>query len=161
MISLIEREMVDKYKWIKRDEFLDLLSLSQSLPGVMAVNIAVSVGDKLRGLRGCVVAAAGTILPSFLIILAIAVYLTPDTINNNRFVNAVFTGIRPCVVALIIAPVITSARSANMGWRTVWIPIAVAVSIAVGLSPILFIVIGGFAGWWWLARHESKRRLNN
>ena len=53
MISLIEREMVDKYKWIKRDEFLDLLSLSQSLPGVMAVNIAVSVGDKLRGLRGC------------------------------------------------------------------------------------------------------------
>lgn len=161
MISLIEREMVDKYKWIKRDEFLDLLSLSQSLPGVMAVNIAVSVGDKLRGLRGCVVAAAGTILPSFLIILAIAVYLTPDTINNNRVVNAVFTGIRPCVVALIIAPVITSARSANMSWRTVWIPIAVAVSIAVGLSPILFIVIGGFAGWWWLARHESKRRLNN
>ena len=59
-------------------------------------------------------------------------------------------------MALIIAPVITSARSANMGWRTVWIPIAVAVSIAVGLSPILFIVIGGFAGWWWLARMSQN-----
>lgn len=161
MISIIEREVVDKQKWIEKAEFLDLLALSQSLPGILAVNISVSIGDKLRGLRGSVVAALGTILPSFLIILAIAVFLTPDFIKSNRVVNSIFTGIRPCVVALIIAPVITSAKSANIGWRTVWIPIVVAAAIAAGVNPIVFIVIGALVGWAWLAKKESEKQINN
>ena len=70
MISIIEREIVDKHHWIEKDDFLDLLAIAQSLPGILAVNIATAVGDKLRGLRGSIVAAAGTILPSFMIILA-------------------------------------------------------------------------------------------
>lgn len=77
MISIIEKEIVDHKKWIERDEFLDLLAVAQSLPGVFAVNLSVAVGDKLRGMRGAVVAALGTILPSFLIILGIAIFLTP------------------------------------------------------------------------------------
>lgn len=77
MISLIEREMVDKRKWIEHSEFLDLLAVAQSMPGLLAVNVAVVVGDKLRGLRGSIAASAGTILPSFIIILAIAIFLTP------------------------------------------------------------------------------------
>ena len=77
MISLIEREVVDKNKWIDREEFLDLLAISQSMPGILAVNISVSIGDKLRGFRGSLTAALGTILPSLLIILAIAIFLTP------------------------------------------------------------------------------------
>lgn len=160
MISIIEREIVDKHKWIEKSEFLNLLALSQSLPGILAVNISVSVGDRLRGVRGSIVAALGTILPSFLIILAIAVFLTPEIIKTNRVISAIFTGIRPCVVALIIAPVITSARSAGIGWRTVWIPVVVAAAIAAGTNPIVFIVIGGLAGWGWLARKESKKILN-
>ncbi|MCM1021044.1 MAG: chromate transporter [Muribaculum sp.] len=159
MISIIEREIVDNKHWITREEFLDLLALSQSLPGILAVNISVSIGDRLRGIRGSIVAAAGTILPSFLIILAVAVFLTPEIIKNNRVVSAIFTGIRPCVVALIIAPVITSARSANIGWRTVWIPIVVAAAIAAGCNPIAFIVVGALAGWGWLSRKESNQRI--
>ena len=73
MISIIEKEIVDKHHWIEKDEFLDLLAIAQSLPGILAVNIATSIGDRLRGLKGGLVAAAGTILPSFLIILAIAI----------------------------------------------------------------------------------------
>ena len=65
MISIIEREIVDKHHWIEREEFLDLLALAQSLPGILAVNIAVAVGDKLRGGKGSLMAALGTILPSF------------------------------------------------------------------------------------------------
>ena len=159
MISIIEREVVDKHKWIEKDEFLDLLALSQSLPGILAVNISVSIGDTLRGLRGSVVAALGTILPSFLIILAIAVFLTPDFIKSNRVVNSIFTCIRPCVVALIIAPVITSAKSANIGWRTVWIPTVVAAAIAAGVNPIVFIVLGALAGWAWLSKKESENQI--
>ncbi len=163
MISIIEREIVDKHRWIERDEFLDLLAVAQSLPGILAVNISVAVGDKLRGGRGSLCAAAGTILPSFMIILAIAIFLTPDIIKNNPVVSKIFMGIRPAVVALIIAPVVTSAKAAKIGWKTVWIPVAVALLIWSGWAylsnPILYIVIGGAAGYLWYSRriHDSRK----
>ena len=161
MISIIQREVVDKHHWIKTEEFLDLLALAQSLPGILAVNIAVSVGDKLRGFRGSVSAAVGTICPCFLIILTIAIFLTPEIITNNPTVSAIFKGIRPAVVALIVAPVITSAKAAKIGWSTAWIPAVVALLIwskwPVVSNPILFIVIGGFVGWWQL---RTVRRKN-
>lgn len=155
MISIIEREIVDKNHWIEREEFLDLLAVSQSMPGILAVNISVSIGDRLRGPLGSVVAALGTILPSFMIILAIAIYLTPDIIKNNPVVSKVFMGIRPCVVALIIAPVITSAKAAKITWRTVWIPVVTAALIWFGWNPIVFIIAGGLGGWLWL-RHRNR-----
>lgn len=161
MISIIEREIVDKHHWITREEFLDLLAISQSLPGILAVNISVSIGDRLRGFKGSAVAALGTILPSFLIILAIAIFLTPDIIKNNPVVSKIFRGIRPCVVALIIAPVITSARAANISWSTVWIPVLVAALIYFGWNPIIFIVLGGVCGWLWLRRQQSALKNNS
>lgn len=160
MISLIEREVVEKRKWIPREEFLDLLAVAQSLPGILAVNISVAVGDRLRGRRGSMAAAAGTILPCFLIILAIAVFLTPDLIQNNRVVSAIFRGIRPAVVALIVAPVITSGKAAKIGWKTLWIPVVTALLIwskwPVVSNPILFVVLGGLGGYLWLRRQEKR-----
>lgn len=162
MISIIEREIVDKHRWIERADFLDLLAIAQSLPGILAVNIATSVGDKIRGGKGSVAASLGTILPSFLIILAIAVFLTPDIIKNNRVVSAIFMGIRPAVVALIIAPVITSAKAANLSWSTVWIPFSVALMISLDLgtvsSPILYIVLGGLGGFILWKRKTANNR---
>lgn len=150
MISIIEREIVDKHHWLEREDFLDLLAVAQSLPGILAVNISVAVGDKIRGRIGSISSALGTIMPSFLIILAIAIFLTPDTINGNPVLVKIFKGIRPAVVALIVAPVITSARAAKIGWKTVWIPIVVALVIWSKLpvisNPILWIVIGGVGG---------------
>ena len=87
MISIIEREVVDKHQWLRRDEFLDLLAVAQSLPGILAVNISVVVGDKLRGLKGAIAASVGTITPCFLIILAIAMFLTPETITSHSHCN--------------------------------------------------------------------------
>ncbi|MCM1369962.1 MAG: chromate transporter [Candidatus Amulumruptor caecigallinarius] len=151
MISIIEREIVDKHHWIEREDFLDLLAISQSLPGILAVNIATSVGDKLKGLRGSVIASLGTILPSFLIILTIAIFLTPDLIKNNHVVASIFKGIRPAVVALIIAPVISAAKAAKLTLKTVWIPLAVALMISLNIgiasNPILFIILGGVGGY--------------
>lgn len=160
MISIIEKEIVDKHRWIAKEDFLDLLAVAQSLPGILAVNISVAVGDKLRGTRGSITAALGTILPSFMIILAIAIFLTPDLIKNNETLNAIFKGIRPAVVALIIAPVITSAKSAHIGWKTVAIPVVTALLIwskwPVVSNPILFIVLGGAGGYLW-HRHQLRR----
>ena len=162
MISIIEREIVDKYHWIDRKEFLDLLAVAQSLPGILAVNISVAVGDKLRGLKGSICAAAGTIAPSFMIILLIAIFLTPDMITNNPIMSSIFKGIRPVVVALIVAPVISSARSAGIGLRTAWIPAAVALLIWSKLpyisNPILYIVLGGAAGWYILSRSVRRQQ---
>lgn len=163
MISIIEREIVDNHRWIERDEFLDLLAVAQSLPGILAVNIATSVGDKVRGMRGSVTAALGTILPSFLIILCIAIFLTPDMIKGNRVVSAIFMGIRPAVVALIVAPVITSAKAAHLTWRTVWIPLVVALMISLDMgivsNPVLYIVLGALGGWaiWKSGKHKRNK----
>ena len=149
MISIIEREIVTKHHWVEKEEFLNLLAMVQALPGILAVNIAVAVGDNIKGKKGSVCAALGTILPSFLMILFIAIFLTPDLINNNTL-SAIFKGIRPAVVALIIAPVITSAKSAKLNWKTAIIPIIVAITIWSKLpvisNPILWIVIGGVGG---------------
>lgn len=162
MISLIEKEVVDKFHWIEREEFLDLIAVSQSLPGILAVNIAVAVGDKLRGMKGALAAAVGCILPSFMIILCIAIFLTPDLIKNNPTLSAIFKGIRPAVVALIVAPVISSAKAAKIGWKTAIIPIGVALLIFSKLpvvsNPILYIVAGGFFGWLWLSRNVKTLR---
>ena len=154
MISIIEREVVDKHRWIERDNFLDLLAVSQALPGILAVNIATSVGDKIKGFRGSAVATVGTILPSFLLILLIAIFLTPDMIKNNVVISSIFMGIRPAVVALIVAPVITSAKAAKLTLKTFWIPVVVAAMISLNFgwvsNPILYIVLGALGGWaWW------------
>lgn len=164
MISLIEREVVDKYRWMERTEVLDLLAVAQSMPGILAVNISVVVGDKLRGLKGSLAASAGTIMPCFVIILLIAMFLTPELIMNNATLTAIFKGIRPVVVALIIAPVITTARATGLGWRLAWIPAAVALLIwsklPVVSNPILYIVLGGAAGYLLTRRKELDNMKN-
>ncbi len=160
MISIIEREIVDKHKWISKADFLDLLAVAQSMPGILAVNISVVIGDNLRGLKGSIVSALGTILPSFMMILAIAIFLTPDDIKNNELISSIFQGIRPAVVALIVAPVLTTARAAKISWKTVWIPIATALLIYSKLpfisNPITFIVLGGLGGYIYYVKRQNN-----
>ena len=137
MIPLIEREVVDKQNWIKREDFVDALAIAQSLPGVLAVNISILIGNKLRGLKGCLMATLGTILPSFLIILAIAIWFVQT--YDNPVVERIFKGIRPAVVALIVSPVFSTAKTARINIKTVIIPIIVALSIWL----VLLVAIGG------------------
>lgn len=165
MISIIEKEIVDKHHWLDREEFLDQLAVAQSLPGILAVNISVAVGDRLRGTRGSICAALGTIMPSFLIILAIAIFLTPDLIKNNATLDAIFRGIRPAVVALIIAPVISAAKAAKLNRYTFLIPVAAAALIwsklPVVSSPILWIVLGGIGGYIWFTRNAMRNKMQS
>ena len=145
MIPLIEREVVDKQNWIKREDFVDALAIAQSVPGVLAVNISILIGNKLRGLKGCLMATLGTILPSFLIILAIAIWFVQT--YDNPVVERIFKGIRPAVVALIVSPVFSTAKTARINIKTVIIPIIVALSIWLGgVSPIWFVLLGAIGG---------------
>ena len=165
MISIVQREVVDKNKWLTNDEFLDLITVTQSLPGILAVNMSVVIGDRLSKMKGSLAAAFGIILPSFLIILAIAIFLTPETIKNNDILTRIFMGIRPAVVALILVPVITTAKASKINYKTVLIPISVAILIWLGLpvisNPILYIFLGGIGGYLYYlyCKHKQYNEL--
>ena len=146
MIPLIEEEVVNKRQWVSKEEMLDLIAIAQSCPGVFAINIAIFIGYKLRKERGAIATALGTALPSFLIILAIAMFFSQ--FKDNPVVAAIFRGIRPAVVALIAVPTFNMARRAKIGWANCWIPIVSALAIwALGVSPIYIILIAGIAGY--------------
>ena len=146
MIPLIEAKVVEEKQWLTREELLDLMAVAQSCPGVFAVNIAIFIGYKLQGVRGAVSAAMGCIMPSFLIILAIALFF--QQFQDNPWVARAFRGIRPCVVALIAAPTFKMAKTARIGWTNVWIPVVSAFLIWLfGVSPIWIIVAAGIGGW--------------
>lgn len=146
MIPLIENDVVEKNGWLRKDEFLDLLAVAQSAPGVFAVNMAVFVGYKLRGKRGALAASFGCVLPSVVIILLIALFFR--RFRHIEVVNNIFMGIRPVVVALIAVPVFNVAKSARLGWSTVWIPVVAAfLIVALGVSPIYVIIVAGVAGF--------------
>ena len=146
MIPLIEEEVANRHQWIKREEILDLIAIAQSCPGVFAINISIFVGYKLRRLRGALVSTLGTALPSFIIILLIAIFFR--AFEDNRVVAAMFRGIRPAVVALIAVPTFRMAQSAHITWTNGWIPVACALAIwLLGVSPIYIIIIAGTAGF--------------
>ena len=146
MIPLIEEEVVNRHRWVSKEEMLDLIAIAQSCPGVFAINISIFVGYKLRKTHGAVAAAFGTALPSFLIILAIALFF--GAFKDNPVIAAMFRGIRPAVVALIAVPTFRMAQSAKIGWTNCWIPIVSALAIwLMGVSPIYIIIIAGLAGY--------------
>lgn len=143
MIQLIEREVVDKKKWFAHDEFFDQFTLAQSAPGPFALNTAVFVGYKMRGWWGALVSVLGVVIPSFVIILLIAVFLVGY--KDNPYVKAAFDGMRPAVVALIVWPFIKLFR--KLTWWQMLIAIAVAVAIWwLGLSPIYLLLAAALIG---------------
>lgn len=154
MIPLIEAEVVDKKRWISKDDFLDLMAIAQSAPGVFAVNMAIFIGYRLKGLKGCISASLGAILPSFSIILVIASFF--HQIKDLQLVEQLFMGIRPAVVALIAVPTFSMAKAAKINRYTIWIAILSALLIwQVGLSPIWVIIIAGIGGYLYGRRHRE------
>ena len=146
MLPLIERELITKRKWIEQKEFLDLLTLAQSVPGPIAVNTSVFVGYKVRGFGGAVAALLGCVLPSFAIILAIALFFSD--IRQNPVIDAAFKGMRPAVVALIIGPVLTLSR--GMHWTMLVVIAASALAIWwLDWSPIWILAAAAALGIAW------------
>lgn len=146
MVPLIENEIVNKRNWVAKEDFIDLLAIAQSAPGVLAVNISIFIGYRLRGIRGSLVTALGTILPSFLIILAIALFF--HNFKENPVVERIFKGIRPAVVALIAVPTFSMAKSAKINRYNIWIPVVSALLIwQLNFSPVWIIIAAGVGGY--------------
>ena len=113
MIPIIQREMSSR-GWIGEDELPDIIALAQSAPGVLAVNMSIFAGYKLRGVKGSIVATLGSILPSFVTILLIAIVFS--TFKDSPVVVRIFKGIRPVVASLIAVPMINMAIKNNHTW---------------------------------------------
>ncbi len=155
MIPLIRREVIDDRKWIAEHEFLDLLTLAQSAPGPISLNTSVFVGYSVRGYAGAVAAILGIVVPSFTIILIVA--LCFSDVRDNPVVNAAFKGMRPAVVALIVGPVLSLARGMH---RALYLVIA-ATALAVwglGWSPVWLLLAAAAAGILWTVTTAKKGR---
>lgn len=138
MIPLIEREVVNNKAWITKDEYPDLLAISQSAPGVFAVNISIFIGYKLKRFWGSLICALGTTLPSIIIILLIAMFFRQY--QDIEIVENVFKGIRPAVIALILTPTLRLAKQLQLNRFTVWVPLLTALLIyMLGVSPVWII----------------------
>lgn len=156
MIPLIEAEVVDKKKWISKEEFIDIMAIAQSIPGVFAVNMSVFIGYKLRRLKGAVAMALGTITPSFIIILSIALFF--HQFEQNHVVESIFKGIRPAVVALIALPTFKLGKAAKLNRFTLWIPFVSALLIwLLGVSPIFIIICAGIGGFIYGKMQQKKK----
>ena len=157
MLDMVEKAVVDKRKWIEKDEFWDMITIVQMLPGVFAVNTALYTGYKIKGIMGAIAACLGAIIPSIVIILLIAIFFLDY--KTNPVVESIFRGIRPCVVALILSPSVKMFLNAKVNWKTAIFPIAtVCLIYFLKVSPVYIIVatiIGsiGFAFY-------SQKQLN-
>ena len=138
MIAAIKSELVER-KWLKDEDFLDIITLAQTAPGLFAVNISILTGHKLRGTKGSVVATVASCLPPFLIILLVAIFFTSS--KDNEYVIRAFKGIRPVVVALIGVPMIDMIKATKMRWWS-WI-VALSSMVLVcfmNVSPIYILI---------------------
>jgi chromate transporter len=146
MIPLIQKEVVERHKWLSEEDMLDVIAIAQSCPGVFAINVSTFVGYKLSKLQGAIFATLGATLPSFIIILLIAMFFRH--FQDNPVVAAMFRGIRPAVVALIAVPTFNMAKSAKVAWTNCWIPVACALAIwALGVSPMIIIFVAALCGY--------------
>lgn len=139
MIPLIEDALLRR-RWVSSEEMPDIIVLAQSAPGLLAVNMAIYSGYKLRGLKGAIAATLGAVLPSFIIILLVAIVFT--SLKDNPLVVRIFKGIRPVAVGLILVPAINMAKKGCKKWWQ-W-AICAASLLAVALlkfSPIYIIVV--------------------
>jgi chromate transporter len=150
MIALLESEFVSKKKWLSREEFLDMVAISESTPGPIAINAATYIGYKTRGLLGALLATVGVIIPSFIIIYAISLFF--DAFLSIALVAKAFRGIQVAVVYLILSAGIKLLRGMKKTVLSVFILSATVLFMllfsvfAIRFSTVLYILIAGAIG---------------
>ncbi len=145
MLPMLQREVVEKYKWATNDELLDYYAIGQCTPGVIAVNTATFIGYKLKGIPGAIFATLGVVTPSMIIIGLIAAFIS--NFRDLEVVQWAFSGVRAAVVALILSAVIKIGKKSIVDIFTALIFVVVAVlSFVTDLSPVIFVVTAAVCG---------------
>jgi chromate transporter len=145
MIPLIEAEVVAKNKWLTKEEFIDVIVVSQTFPGALAVNSCTFIGYKLGGPIGAVLGLLGVVLPSFIIILIIAMFFTK--FRNLYIVELIFKGINAAVPLLIVVGVNSISKSVSKTTKNIIIILLTIVAILVfSINPVYIILVSGIYG---------------
>lgn len=156
MLPFIQEEVVEKNKWLTMEEFLDIIAVAEVTPGPVAVNTSTYVGYKLRGVKGALICTLGTILPSFLIILAIVTFLWKY--RQSEVADRVFLGIRPAVAALIFSAVYKIGKTMKITKPTLAITIVTIILIVVlNISPIYIILSAAFGSIGYFKYKENRQ----
>lgn len=145
MMPLFEKEIINGLHWISYSDFIDIVAIAQTTPGPFAVNSATFIGNKLAGFLGSVVATLGVTLPSFIIMSII--FLTINKFRESNAVKVSIRGIRPVVLALVLAAVVTIGKGAIIDYKSIIIAIVAFVLVRVKkLNPILLMAVGFLVG---------------
>ncbi len=143
MVPLIEKEIVEKRKWLDSEEVADVFALSQSIPGAVAINSATFIGHRIGGVKGALAAMIGVSLPTFLIVLALgASYLF---IHDHPKLEAAFISIRVTIVAIIVYAAIKIAKTAIVD-KTTFCVMLTGVPTLFFVHPIVAIMLGALTG---------------
>lgn len=154
MIPLIEEEVVNNKKWLEKEEFMDVLVVSQSLPGALAVNCSIFLGYKIGGLIGAIMALLAVILPSFIIIIIIAAFFMQ--FRNNYYVNAAFKGITAAVPMLVLVGAISLSKGLEKSTRTIVTIIVALIALTLfDIHPIIVIIVSAICGVIFLRKKVS------
>lgn len=145
MVPLIQSEVVDKRKWIDKEEFVDILAVAQSTPGALAINMSTFIGYRKKGILGSIFATLGCVAPSFFSILIIAMFFAK--FMSYKVVERAFCGIRPAVAALIAFSVFKIAKSSSIkSYYYIFTAAAFILVTFVKLDPILIIIVSAILG---------------
>ncbi|GAA0729155.1 chromate transporter [Clostridium malenominatum] len=151
MIPLIQAEVVDNKKWIDKEEFLDILVVAQSFPGVLAVNSSTFIGYKIAGAPGAIAALLGAVLPSFIIIIVIAAFFMQ--FRENHYVDLVFRGIAAAVPMLVLIAVVNLSKSVKKNYANLLMVIATIIAITFfKVHPVIVIVISALYGYFYYGK---------
>ena len=155
MLPLLKAEVVDKRKYLSEEELLDLYSIGQCTPGIIAVNVATFIGYQQEKIKGAIMATLGMIMPSVIIITLVASVL--ECFMDNRYVVYAFYGIRICVVALIFNIIFDLAKkNLRSVYNILMFLGAIALLAGVNISAVLLVLIAGSVA---LGIGEIKRRF--
>lgn len=145
MLPLIQQELVVRHEWLSLAQFTDIVALAGIAPGAVAINVATYSGFRLAGLPGAIAAQAGVVLPSFLLMVAVAGIVIRN--KDNIYFNAAFRGLRPVVVALIIGAAVLIGETAITGVTDALIAAAVLALLRLThVHPVLLILGAGLCG---------------
>ncbi len=139
MLPMLQRELVESYKWVDDNELMDYFAIGQCTPGVIAVNTATFVGYKLKKISGAIAATLGVVTPSIIIITIIALLL--KNFADNEYVIHALAGIRICVVALIASAVVKLAKKSFINAYSIAVFAAVLIASVVFNVPSAILII--------------------
>lgn len=157
MLPIIQQEVVNHHHWISEEDFVDMVAVTQSAPGPVAVNTSIFIGYKIAGISGAISSLIGVILPAFTIILLLATLLS--SYKDNYYVNRFFAGVRPAIVGLIIGVGIKTGRKIMHSLFDFFLAgLALTLLLLTEIHPLWLILFGAFSGLFYSRWQKNRNR---